>query len=130
VTFRRIYGLARPELRTLLIGTFFLLIGSGTSLLYPQAMRLIIDEALGARNRDLIDKAALGMTAVFAVQAVAVALRFRLFTHSGVSALWCAWTAGGMRQFLWQRGSWRPGAPESREPLLPASHVFSLPQWR
>ena len=83
MTFRRIYGLARPELRTLLIGTFFLLIGSGTSLLYPQAMRLIIDEALGARNRDLIDKAALGMTAVFAVQAVAVALRFRLFTTAG-----------------------------------------------
>ncbi len=83
VTFRRIYGLARPELRPLLIGTFFLLIGSGTGLLYPQAMRLIIDEALGARNREFIDRAALMMTAVFAVQAVAVALRFMLFTTAG-----------------------------------------------
>jgi ATP-binding cassette subfamily B protein len=83
VTFRRIYGLARPELRPLLIGTVFLLIGSGTSLIYPQAMRLIIDEALGARNRDFIDRAALVMTAVFAVQAVAVALRYTLFTTAG-----------------------------------------------
>ena len=83
MTFRRIYGLARPELRPLLIGTVFLLIGSGTSLIYPQAMRLIIDEALGARNRDFIDRAALVMTAVFAVQAVAVALRYTLFTTAG-----------------------------------------------
>jgi ATP-binding cassette subfamily B protein len=83
VTFRRIYGLARPELRPLLIGTVFLLIGSGTSLIYPQAMRLIIDEALGARNRDFIDRAALVMTAVFAIQAVAVALRYTLFTTAG-----------------------------------------------
>ncbi len=82
-TLRRLLGLARPELRTLLLGTFFLILGSGMSLLYPQAMRLIIDEALGSRSRDMIDRAALGMTAILAVQAVAVALRYYLFTTAG-----------------------------------------------
>ena len=83
VTLGRLLSLARPERRRLLLGTLFLLIGSGMSLLYPQAMKLIIDEALGARSRALIDKAALGMALIFAVQAVAVALRYYLFSTAG-----------------------------------------------
>ncbi|ADO69461.1 ABC transporter ATP-binding protein [Stigmatella aurantiaca] len=83
VTLRRLLSLARPELRTLLAGTFFLAIGSGMSLLYPQAMRLIIDEALGSRDRALIDRAAMWMTLILAIQALAVALRFYLFTTAG-----------------------------------------------
>ena len=83
VTLGRLLSLARPERRRLLLGTLFLLIGSGMSLLYPQAMKLIIDEALGARSRALIDKAALGMAIIFAVQAVAVALRYYLFSTAG-----------------------------------------------
>ncbi len=83
VTLRRLLGLARPEVRTLIAGSFFLAIGSGMGLLYPQAMRLIIDEALGARNRALIDRAALGMTVILAIQSVAIALRFYLFTTAG-----------------------------------------------
>lgn len=83
VTLRRLLSLARPEVRTLIAGTFFLLIGSGMGLLYPLAMRLIIDEALGARNRALIDQAALGMAVIFAIQSVAMGLRFFLFTTAG-----------------------------------------------
>jgi ABC transporter fused permease/ATP-binding protein len=84
VTLRRLLSLARPELRTLLIGSLFLALGSIMSLLYPQAMRLIIDEALGpAKDRNLIDKAALGMTLVLAIQSIAVAARFYLFTTAG-----------------------------------------------
>jgi ATP-binding cassette subfamily B protein len=83
LTLRRLLGLARPEASALTAGTLFLLLGSGMSLLYPQAIRLIIDEALGARNRELIDQAALGMTVIFAVQALAVALRFSLFSTAG-----------------------------------------------
>src|SRR5215217_8044111 len=82
-TLARLLSLARPERPRLLAGTLFLLIGSGMSLLYPQAMRLIIDEALGARSRSLIDRAALGMALIFAVQAVAVALRYYLFSTAG-----------------------------------------------
>jgi ABC transporter fused permease/ATP-binding protein len=83
LTLRRLASLARPEARALLAGTFFLAVGSGMSLLYPQAMRLIIDEALGSRDRALIDRAALGMTFILAIQALAVALRYYLFTTAG-----------------------------------------------
>ncbi|HET9450165.1 MAG TPA: ABC transporter transmembrane domain-containing protein, partial [Aggregicoccus sp.] len=82
-TLARLLSLARPERRRLLLGTLFLLIGSAMSLIYPQAMKLIIDEALGAKSRELIDKAALGMALIFAVQAVAVALRYYLFSTAG-----------------------------------------------
>ncbi|SET87490.1 ABC transporter ATP-binding protein [Stigmatella erecta] len=83
LTLRRLASLARPEARTLLAGTFFLALGSGMSLLYPQAMRLIIDEALGSRDRAMIDRAALGMTVILAIQALSVALRYYLFTTAG-----------------------------------------------
>jgi ABC transporter fused permease/ATP-binding protein len=83
VTLRRLLSLARPEVRTLAAGTFFLIIGSSMSLAYPQAMRSIIDEALGARNRDMIDRAALWMAIIFAIQSVAIALRYYLFTTAG-----------------------------------------------
>ena len=83
VTLRRLLNLARPEARTLLAGTFFLVIGSGMSLMYPQAMRLIIDEAMGARDRAMIDRVALGMAIILAIQALAVAMRYYLFTTAG-----------------------------------------------
>lgn len=83
LTLRRLVSLARPEARALLAGTFFLAVGSGMGLLYPQAMRLIIDEALGSRDRSMIDRAALGMTVILAIQALSVALRYYLFTTAG-----------------------------------------------
>ncbi|WP_257461049.1 ABC transporter ATP-binding protein [Archangium lipolyticum] len=83
VLLRRILGLARSEGRALSVGIFFLLLGSGMALLFPQALRFIVDEALGARNQALIDRAALGVIAVFAVQAVADALRYYFFTTAG-----------------------------------------------
>ncbi|NRD49379.1 ATP-binding cassette domain-containing protein [Corallococcus exiguus] len=83
VTGRRLMALARPELGTLLVATLFLFISSGASLVYPQGVRILIDEALNAKNRGLIDKAALVMLAVFLVQGVATAVRFYLFTNAG-----------------------------------------------
>jgi ATP-binding cassette subfamily B protein len=83
VTLRRLLSLARPELPTLIPATCYLLLASGMSLLYPQAMRLIIDEALGARDQAFIDKAALGMLFIFAIQAVAMARRYSLFSLAG-----------------------------------------------
>ncbi len=83
VTLRRLLALARPEASTLVPATFYLVLGSGMSLLYPQAMRLIIDEALGARNAALVDKAAAGMLAIFAIQAFALARRYSLFATAG-----------------------------------------------
>ncbi|NOK10662.1 ABC transporter ATP-binding protein [Corallococcus exercitus] len=83
VTARRLLTLARPEVGALLFASVFLLISSGASLVYPQGVRILIDEALNAKNRDLIDKAALVMLAVFLVQGVATALRYYLFSTAG-----------------------------------------------
>ena len=82
-TLSRLRELARPELRTLLLGIFFLAIGSGMGLLYPQAFQKIIDNALMTGDLAFIDKVALGMLAIFAIQAASVALRYNLFTTVG-----------------------------------------------
>jgi ABC transporter fused permease/ATP-binding protein len=80
---RRLIALAKTERRTLILGTLFLAIGSGMSLLYPQAIRLIIDEALGAKDRQLIDRAALGLVGIFFIQGFAIALRYVNFALAG-----------------------------------------------
>jgi ABC transporter fused permease/ATP-binding protein len=83
VTLRRLLSLARPEVRTLIAGTFFLVIGSGTTLAYPKVIGKIIDTALDEQNRAMIDRLALGMLVIFVIQAVAIALRYYLFTTAG-----------------------------------------------
>ncbi|KYF72177.1 ABC transporter ATP-binding protein [Sorangium sp. So ce388] len=84
---RRLLLLARPELGTLALATLFLAIGSGISLLLPQAIRKIIDDALGPGNAvnsvQAIDDAALWLALLIVVQAAAIALRYVLFTTAG-----------------------------------------------
>ena len=80
---QRLIELARPQKSRLILGTIFLTIGSGLGLLYPQAVRIIIDDALGNRDLDLIKNAALGLIAVFALQGVAIGMRAYLFTIAG-----------------------------------------------
>ncbi len=84
-SFARIVTLARPESKNLALGTFFLAVASVTSLLFPQAIRLIVDDALASNHTDTarIDQAALFLVIVFAIQAVSSALRYSLFTTSG-----------------------------------------------
>ena len=79
----RLVGLAVPEWRSLALGTVFLLIGSAMGLSYPQAIRVIVDEALGARDPAMVDMAVIAMLVIFGVQAVAVSLRYYLFTVAG-----------------------------------------------
>ncbi|MCB9640167.1 MAG: ATP-binding cassette domain-containing protein [Myxococcales bacterium] len=84
-TLKRLLALARPEIKTLSIGTLFLVLGTGMSLLYPQAIRVIMEAALDPKKgeKNLIDIAALSMTAIFLVQGIAIAFRSYLFTVSG-----------------------------------------------
>lgn len=84
-TLKRLLNLARPEAKTLWIGTLFLLLGTAMSLSYPQAIRSIIDTALHPEKGQyrMIDFAALAMTAIFLVQGVAIAFRSYLFTVAG-----------------------------------------------
>ena len=81
---RRVLGLARPELPSLVLGTFFLAVSSGASLLFPQAIKYIVDRATGEdKSLVALDQAAFFLLGVAAVQAAASAIRFALFTISG-----------------------------------------------
>ncbi|MHB8879718.1 MAG: ABC transporter ATP-binding protein [Myxococcaceae bacterium] len=82
-TLGRLLRLARPEWRRLLAGTVFLIIGSSTSLLYPQAMRYIIDVALVQGRPELVDRAALALAVIFLVQGAAIGLRYVMFSVAG-----------------------------------------------
>ncbi|MDC0739973.1 ABC transporter ATP-binding protein [Polyangium mundeleinium] len=80
----RLLGLARPETARLAGGTVFLVIGTLMGLLVPQAFRVILDRAVGQVGGFwTIDRAALALILVAAVQAAATALRFVLFTSAG-----------------------------------------------
>jgi ABC transporter fused permease/ATP-binding protein len=79
----RIVGLARAEWRSLALGGVCLAIGSATSLVYPQALRYIVDEAIGRRDASVIDRAVLALLGLFVLQALAVSLRYILFTVAG-----------------------------------------------
>lgn len=80
----RLLGLARPETSRLALGTLFLIIGALTGLLVPQLFRVILDRAVGqGASHWTIDRAALALVGLAAVQAVATAIRFALFTSAG-----------------------------------------------
>lgn len=79
----RIWGLARPEYKTLLIGLFFLIVSSAMNLVYPQAVRKIVDEAIGARDMGLVTQATWIMVVVFVLQAVTSSFRYYYFTLAG-----------------------------------------------
>jgi ATP-binding cassette subfamily B protein len=83
LTLRRLLGMARPELPALSIGTVFLLLSSGATLAYPRAVGAMVDEALGARSTQALDRIAVVMLAVFVVQGAAMALRAYLFNSAG-----------------------------------------------
>ena len=79
---RRLLALAKPEWRRLVVATVFLLVGGAASLAYPQVIRVLIDAAV-AGGAETINRAAFVMAGIFAVQAVAVGLRYYLFTIAG-----------------------------------------------
>jgi ABC transporter fused permease/ATP-binding protein len=79
----RLISMARAEWRALAAGTFFLLLGSGSMLAFPQAVRVMLDEALHAGDRSAVDQVALVLVGVFVAQALASAARYYLFTTAG-----------------------------------------------
>jgi ATP-binding cassette subfamily B protein len=78
----RLVALAAPEWKRLVVATVFLVVGGAAGLAYPQVIRVLIDAALEG-GADTINRAAVAMAIIFAVQAVAVALRFYLFSIAG-----------------------------------------------
>jgi ATP-binding cassette subfamily B protein len=64
------------------VATVFLLVGGAAGLAYPRVIGVLIDAAL-VGGITTINRAAVAMGIIFAVQAVAVALRYYLFSLAG-----------------------------------------------
>ncbi len=80
---RRLLQLAMSEWPTLAIGTVFLLLGSASGLVFPQAVRIFMDEIAKGGGHELINTAAVAMAVVFLVQGAASGVRYYLFTVAG-----------------------------------------------
>ncbi|MFO0591044.1 MAG: ABC transporter transmembrane domain-containing protein [Polyangiaceae bacterium] len=84
VSLRRVLRLARPEVGKLVVGTVCLAVGSSASLIFPKVIGRIVDEAAGKTGSvDTLNKTALVLLAIAAVQAAASAARYALFTIAG-----------------------------------------------
>lgn len=80
----RILRLARPELMSLVAGVICLAIASGASLLFPQVIRIIVDQATGSGPRfTSLERAAGWLVALALVLAAASATRYALFSIAG-----------------------------------------------
>lgn len=82
-TWQRIYSVARPEKKTLLLGMVFLSLSSGASLAFPQLVRRMMDFVLQPKNANLLTPIILALFLAFMIQAVSSSLRYYLFTLSG-----------------------------------------------
>lgn len=80
---RRMLHMALSEWPTLAIGTVFLLLSSVSGLVFPQAVRVFMDEIAKGGGRELINQAAIAMAVVFLIQGAASGLRYFLFTVAG-----------------------------------------------
>jgi len=88
-------SLARPEAGLLVPGTILLVLASVMGLLYPQGMRLVLDTADGkptpswlpTDRHQILNLLAMAMVAIAAIQALAIAGRFYLFTVAGERAI-------------------------------------------
>jgi ATP-binding cassette subfamily B protein len=83
VQIRRIVALARPQLPRLAVATVALLVSSGVGLLYPQAVRYMVDALVSGTSPISFDTGAVLLVVLFAVQAVFAMLRAWLFTVAG-----------------------------------------------
>ncbi len=83
VTFGRIISLARPEAGKLALATVFLFMAAAATLVFPQGIRVVLDDALESGNAERINTLALQAVVVFAVMGVAMALRYYLFMTVG-----------------------------------------------
>lgn len=84
VRLRRLLALALPHWTSLSAATFALFVGSGLTLLYPQAARVGIDQVLNDETALLSwEVLGAGLVVLFVLQALLVGVRYYLFTIVG-----------------------------------------------
>lgn len=80
---KQLFKFTYPERKLLLWGTLFLALGSLVLLAFPQAVRITMDEAVDTKNLALINQMGVVMLLFLAIQSLAAALRYYLFTLAG-----------------------------------------------
>lgn len=83
VSWRRLAELARPQAGVLAWATLALLVSSGMSLVYPQAIRLLVDTVVQKGDLAALNQASMLLVVTFFVQSVFAMLRAWLFTLAG-----------------------------------------------
>ena len=81
--FFKLLSLSREEWPILFKGMIFLTISSVALMVYPQYIKVIIDDAMKTKDLSGLNKAALIAMAVFIIQAISSSLRFYYFTLAG-----------------------------------------------
>src|SRR5512133_1975734 len=82
-TAARLWPLLKLEWPSLTGATLLLLVGSAAALVYPQAIRVIVDGAIASRDASTVRNAAFVMAALAVVQGLAIAGRAWLFAVAG-----------------------------------------------
>ncbi len=80
---RRLVGLARPELPTLAVATLALAGGSVGTLVAPQGIKLLMDAVQEPDGRAILDRTVVGLMGVFVLVGIFGFLRAWLFTLAG-----------------------------------------------
>jgi len=83
VQLKRLLALARPELARLTVASIALLISSAITLIYPQAIRFMVDALTGGGVPFSLNTAAILLVLLFLLQSVFAMLRAWLFTAAG-----------------------------------------------
>lgn len=80
---KQLFNFAYPERKLLILGTLFLILGSLVLLAFPQAVRITMDKAIETKDLGLINQLGMIMLLFLAIQSLAAALRYYLFTLAG-----------------------------------------------
>ena len=83
MTYRKFWSLMKPHKYYLFWGMFFLAVSSSMVLLYPQAIKILIDESLTSKDFNKVNQTALIMIGIFVIQSISSGLRYFLFTLTG-----------------------------------------------
>jgi ABC transporter fused permease/ATP-binding protein len=83
----RLFALLGPHRLRFFIATAALLLGSGLSLVYPQAARYAIDKGMSEGSIAHLDRALVGLVAIFAIHATLVWVRHYLMSWLGERAV-------------------------------------------
>lgn len=82
-TWKRLLNLIKTEKKFLSWGMLFLILSSGSTLIFPQLTRWIIDFVLTPKKYDLLLPAVAGIFCAFVIMGFAGSLRYYFFTLSG-----------------------------------------------